>query len=123
MKGKWHYAAALLFLLALLYDFFLWGGLARTPTLGRVMSDVTTRELAWGGVYLRVGSRLVDLTGLRNTAAAHASETFRQIEPKLLAQPEVAMETIVEEMPFSVTLVTTGCLPACQRSERCSPLT
>ena len=65
MRGKWHYVAAALFFVALIYDFFLWGGLARMPTLSRVMTDATSRELAWGGIYLPVGARMVDLTGLK----------------------------------------------------------
>ena len=34
MKGKLHVVAAILFALALFYDLFLWGGLARTDRLG-----------------------------------------------------------------------------------------
>jgi hypothetical protein len=104
MRGKWHYVAAALFFSALIYDFFLWGGLARMPTLSRVMTDATSRELAWGGIYLPVGAKMVDLTGLKSAAAAHASGVFGPIESRLLAQPDVAMETITKDMPFGAKL-------------------
>lgn len=104
MRGKWHYVAASLFAVALLYDFFLWGGLARMPTLGPLMSGATSRELALGGIYLPVGAKLVDLTGLRSAASGHAAEVFGPIEARLLARPEVAMETISEDMPLIAKL-------------------
>lgn len=104
MRGKWHYVAALLFLAALLYDGFLWGGLARMPTIGRIAADATSRELSWGGVYLPVGARLVDLTGLRPRAIAHASKVFGPLESRLIAQPAVAVETLTTDMPFAAKL-------------------
>lgn len=104
MKGKLHLIAGIAFVLMLGYNLFVWGGLARMPSLGKLMSETTERELALAGVYLPLGARLVDVTGLRAAAVGHAAARFASIESKLIERPEVAMETIVAGMPFAVKL-------------------
>jgi hypothetical protein len=108
MKGKLHLIAGVLLVAMFLYDVFLWGGLARMPTLGPLMTDTTERELALAGLYLPLGARVVDATGLRAAAVGHAAAQFSAVESRLLARPEVAMETMLAEMPSSVKVAYYG---------------
>lgn len=102
MKSKLHLIAGVLFVLALLYNFYLWGGLARTSTLGPLMVETTQRELALAGVYLPVGMWLVDTAGVTNSAAAFANARFGALEKSVLANPAAAMDTLLSGMPVGV---------------------
>jgi hypothetical protein len=102
MKRRLHLIAAALFVLALLYDFYLWGGLARVPGLGPIMLQTTQREVALAGIYLPVGLALVDATGLSGAAAASAAESFSTAQARVLANPDAAMDAILEAMPPDV---------------------
>ena len=108
MKGKLHVIVGVLFVLALAYDFFLWGGLARTRQMGPLMVETTQRELALAGVYLPIGKILIEASGLQRVAAEHAQSTLAPVESRLLARPSVAMDTMVENLPLHVMLAYYG---------------
>jgi hypothetical protein len=99
MRGKLHVILGGLFVLSLLYDFYAWGGLAKTPAMGPVVSDAASRELALASVYLPTGRALVDMAGLSASASQHAQEAFAPVQEHLLANPPAAMETVVNGMP------------------------
>jgi hypothetical protein len=100
MRRRLHAILGILFVLALAYDFYLWGGLSKTPTLGRLVTDVTSRELALATVYVPAGGTLLDLSGQGAAAARHAQAVFAPLEAHLAANPQAAMETLVVEMPW-----------------------
>lgn len=100
MRNRLHVIAGVLFVAALLADFWIWGGLSKAPTLGPLVSDVTSRELALASVYVPAGATLLDLTGLGATAATQAGEMFAPLQPALAANPQAAMETLVADMPL-----------------------
>ncbi len=102
MKSKLHLIAGVLFVWALLYNFYLWGGLARTSTLGPLMVETTQRELALAGVYLPVGLWLVDTAGVADSAATFANARFGALETRVLANPAAAMDTLLSGMPVGV---------------------
>lgn len=104
MRNRLHAILGVLFVLALAFDFFAWGGLSKTPALGRLVTDVTSRELALATVYVPAGATLLDLSGLGATAARYAQSAFAPIQARLLDNPAVAMETLVADMPLSVKL-------------------
>lgn len=99
MRKRLHAILGILFVLALLFDFYAWGGLSKTPALGRIVTDATSRELALATVYVPAGATLLDLSGLGTSAASFAQEAFAPLEARLLANPAAAMETLVVEMP------------------------
>jgi hypothetical protein len=99
MKRRLHLIAAALFVLSLAYDFYLWGGLARVPGLGPIMLQAAQREVSLAGVYLPVGLAIVDATGLADAAAASAADSFSTAQARVLANPDAAMDAILEGMP------------------------
>ena len=104
MKGKWHVLAGALFLVALLFNLFTWGGLARSPVMGPVVTDAAARELALAGIYVPLGRAAVDAAGLSDSASDFAATQFAALQSDLLRNPNAAMETLVREMPTSVQL-------------------
>lgn len=102
MKRRLHLIAAALFALSLLYDFYVWGGLARVPGLGPIMLEATQREVSLAGIYLPVGLALVDATGLAGPAAASAADSFSTAQARVLANPDAAMDAVIEAMPPDV---------------------
>jgi hypothetical protein len=99
MKGKAYVVAGIAFLLLLGYDFFLWGGLSRTASLGPMMTEASKREVALASLYLPVGRQLTGLVGAR-AAAEMAQSTFDPLEPRLLANPAAAMDTLLSGLPW-----------------------
>lgn len=108
MKGRAHVFAGILLLLALGYNLFVWGGLLLHPVMGPVAEDATRRELALAGVYAPIGRWVVQSIGLGSTAAAFAGTRFAAVESHLIENPLAAMETLVSEMPASVSLAYYG---------------
>ena len=102
MKGKMHLVAAALLVLALIYDLVLWGGLAKTPALGHLVTQGAQREVSLVGVYLPTGRLLVESTGLSGFASDFAAARFAPLEARLLANRAAAMDTLISDMPFSV---------------------
>lgn len=100
MRGKLHLIIGLLFVLALLYDFYAWGGLAKTPAMGPAVGAAASRELALASVYVPTGRVLIDVTGLSGSAAQHAQQAFASLEERLLANPQAAMDIVVKGMPM-----------------------
>lgn len=108
MRRHLHVIAALLFVLALGYDFWLWGGLAKAPPMGAVVTDAAARELALATVYVPAGIALLDLSGLSAAAAMHAAATFAPVQAALLANPAAGMDTLLAEMPLVARLAYHG---------------
>lgn len=104
MKGKAYLVAGILFLLTLAYDLFLWGGLSRTAALGPLVTQGAQREVSLAGIYLPVGRLLLDAVGLGPQARDFAQARFASLEPRLLANPAAAMDTLVSGLPASVRL-------------------
>jgi hypothetical protein len=99
MKGKAHIIAAVVFLLLLAYDLFLWGGLSRTGSLGPLITERSQREVSLASFYLPVGRQLTGLVGAAS-AAGMAQATFDALEPRLLANPAAAMDTLLTGLPL-----------------------
>ena len=99
MRNRLHVIFGVLFLLALLFDFYAWGGLSKTPSMGRIVTDASTRELALAGVYVPVGKGLLEVSGLASSATGYAQQAFAGVEAHVLANPAAAMETLVNGMP------------------------
>ena len=108
MQGKLHVVLGLLFVLALLFDLYLWGGLSKTPTMGPIVTDATTRELSLAMAYAPTGAALLDLAGLGRGAAEFAQAQFAPIEARVVANPAAAMETLVRDMPWLASLAYYG---------------
>ena len=104
MRNRLHVILGVLFVLALAFDFYAWGGLSKTPTLGRLVTDVTSRELALATAYVPAGATLLDLAGLGAGAARFAQSAFAPVEAQVLANPAAAMETLVADMPLLLKL-------------------
>ena len=104
MKGKAHLIAGLLFVLTLLYDAYLWGGLARSPILGPIVTQGAQREVSLAGVYLPLGRTAVEAAGLVTGATQFAQARFASLEPALLANPAAAMDTLTSNLPFGVRM-------------------
>ena len=100
MRNRLHLVLGALFVIALLFDFYAWGGLSKTPALGRIVTDASSRELALAGLYVPAGKGLVEVTGLAGSATAYAQSTFAGVEPRVLANPAAAMEILVGDMPL-----------------------
>lgn len=105
MKGKLHVVAAILFALALFYDLFLWGGLARTDRLGPAVVAAAQREVSLAGFYVPAGRALVGVTGLAEPARDAAQAAFASREESLLKNPAALMDNLLSDLPF---LVKTG---------------
>ena len=99
MRNRLHLILGILFVLALGFDFYAWGGVSKTPALGPLVTDVTSRELALASVYVPAGVTLLDLAGLGVAAAHFAQSAFAPVEARALANPAAAMETLVADMP------------------------
>lgn len=108
MKGKLHLVAAVLFALTLFYDLFLWGGLARTPALGYLVTQGTQREVSLAGIYVPLGRMLVDNTGMARAAGEFAQARFASLEARLLANPAAAMDTLISNLPSNVRVAYYG---------------
>jgi hypothetical protein len=108
MKGKWHLLAGVALLLACGFNLFAWGGLAKSATLGPVVSDAASRELALAGIYVGLGRLCVDATGTSKIAATYAESAFQPLQARLLANPGAAMETLVRDMPTMIGLAYYG---------------
>jgi hypothetical protein len=104
MRKRLHLILGILFVFALAFDFYAWGGLSKTATLGRLVVDVSSRELALASVYVPTGATLLDLTGLDAAATGYAQQAFAPIEAHVLANPPAAMDTLVADMPWMVRL-------------------
>lgn len=104
MKSKLHLFAAALFVAALFYNFYLWGGLGRTPELGLLVTQGAEREVSLAGIYVPVGRMLVESTGLQRSASDFASERFASLQSRLLANPAAAMDTLLSNLPFTTKL-------------------
>jgi len=104
MRKRLHVVLGGLFVLALLYDFWVWGGLSLHPTFGKPVTDASSRELALATVYVPAGNTLMPLAGLGAAAANHAGALFAPVLPALEANPAAAMETLVEDMPWLARL-------------------
>ena len=100
MRNRLHVVLGVLFVLALLFDLFAWGGLSKTPSIGRIVTDASARELALAGIYVPAGKGLVEVTGLANSATEYAQSAFAGVEPRVLANPAAAMEILVGDMPL-----------------------
>jgi hypothetical protein len=108
MKARLHLFAIALFVLTLFYNLYLWGGLARTPELGPLMTQATQREVSLAGIYLPLGRILIDAAGLKQTAASFAETRFAGVRSRVLANPAAAMDTILSDLPASVSLAYYG---------------
>jgi hypothetical protein len=104
MKGRMYQIAGVLFLLALIYDLFLWGGLARVPNMGPAMQNVAARELSLAGLYLPLGNRLVELGGVAESAAAFAESRFAELEARVMSNPAAAMDIVLSGMSTGVSI-------------------
>jgi hypothetical protein len=102
MKGKLHVIAGILFALALFYDLFVWGGLARTDRLGPAVVEATQREVSLAGFYVPAGRALVGVTGLADAARDSAQGTFASREDSLLKNPAALMDNLLSDLPFAV---------------------
>ena len=102
MRNRLHVILGVLFVLALLFDVYLWGGLSKTPSMGGIVSDASAREVSLAGIYVPIGQQLLDLTGLGRSASEFAQQAFAKVEPRLLANPAAAMEILVSDMPTGV---------------------
>jgi hypothetical protein len=102
MRNRLHVILGVLFVVALLFDAYAWGGLSKTPSMGRIVTDASTRELALAGVYVPLGKALLDVSGLAGPATAYAESEFAPVEAHVLANPAAAMETLVTGMPSLV---------------------
>lgn len=107
MKGKLHLVAGIVFVLLLAYDFFLWGGLSRSATLGPMITAASKREVSLAGFYLPVGRELTGWVG-RDAAASLATRTFAPLEASLLANPAAAMDRLLTDMPMGPRLAYYG---------------
>jgi hypothetical protein len=108
MKGRWHMLAGALFLAALLFNLFAWGGLARSSSMGPIVADAASRELSLAGVYIPFGRVAIDLLGLSGFATAYATDAFAPLQPALLRNPQAAMETLIRDMPGGVRIAYYG---------------
>ena len=108
MHQRLHVILGLLFVLALGYDLFAWGGLSRTPALGHAVTEATTRELALASVYVPAGKALLAVPGLESVAVYHAEREFGGVQRRVLDNPAAAMETLVRDMPMLVRIAYYG---------------
>jgi hypothetical protein len=108
MRNKLHVIAGLLFLAALLFNLYVWGGLGRTRTMGPVVVDAAARELSLAGLYVPLGRRAVDAAGMSAASSEFAGEQFAAVEARVLANPQAAMETLLSEMPFAIRAIYYG---------------
>ena len=108
MQGKLHVVLGVLFVLALLYDLYVWGGLSKTPTMGPIVTDATGRELSLAMAYVPAGAALLDLAGVGRGAASFAQEQFAPLEARLVANPPTAVETLARDMPATASLAYYG---------------
>jgi hypothetical protein len=102
MKGKAYLIAGVLFLLTLGYNFYVWGGLGRSPILGPLVTQGAQREVSLAGLYVPVGRSLVESAGLHDTAVQFAQARFESLQPRMLANPAAAMDTLMSNLPSSV---------------------
>jgi hypothetical protein len=92
MAGK--VTRALFWLLTALffaYNFYLWGGLAVTPTYGKQLREMASLQSPIAAAYLFIGSKLVDAAGQSDEAMKFAAERF----PSVLSDTESSPLTIV----------------------------
>jgi len=108
MLKRLHVILGILFVLALLYDFWIWGGLSLHPTFGAPVNEATGRELALATIYVPAGNTLLPLAGLGAVAANHAGALFAPLLPALQANPAAAMDTLVADMPWSARIAYHG---------------
>lgn len=104
MKRKLHVVAGLLFLTALLYDLFLWGGLARSPGLGPPVMEAARREVSLAGFYLPLGKRAVELAGVGDAAVDLAASQFGALEHRLLQNRPALLDTLLSSLPIGVAI-------------------
>jgi hypothetical protein len=103
MKGKWHIVVGLLFVVSLLHQAWIWGGLSRAPDVGPVVLDATGRELSLASVYRPLGTLLVDTLGMSDSASQSALAHYASARERLLEAPTVAMQTLHDSMPSVVS--------------------
>jgi hypothetical protein len=58
------------------YNFYLWGGLAITPAVGKPLRDMASLTSPIAATYLFVGRYAVDTAGVQDKAVAFAAERF-----------------------------------------------
>jgi hypothetical protein len=58
------------------YDFYLWGGLAITPSVGKPLRDMASLQSPLAATYLFVGRQAIDAAGLQDRAMAFAAQRF-----------------------------------------------
>ena len=73
------------------YDFYLWGGLAKTPVIGQRVRDEAIFESPIAATYLFLGRHLVDTLQRSDESAAFAARRFPDLIPNKEAdgQPSV----------------------------------
>jgi hypothetical protein len=108
MKRRLHLIAGLLFLLATAYSLSVWGGLVTAPGIGPVALEATRREVSLASVYAPPGSWLLKSSGLDRSAASFAAGRFADAQPRVLANPSVALDALVAGMPLDVRLAYYG---------------
>ena len=86
------------------FDLYLWGGLAITPVVGKVLREQASLRSPLAASYLFAGRKTVDALGREDAAVAFAA---RQIRAGVLADPgppEVVVARILAAQSATGTL-------------------
>lgn len=90
------------------YDFYLWGGLARTPIIGQRLRDEAIFESPVAATYLFLGRHVVDTAQRRDESAAFAARRFPTLIPNTEAEGPPSIHRFLAAQSASGTLAYYG---------------
>jgi len=98
MLRNLHWIALVLLLLALVFDFAVWGGAARLPDVGPLLLRSAQREAPVVRFYMLVGQPLDGaVAALDRFGQAHATAAFSDGFQRIREDPAVAMDLVFAE--------------------------
>ena len=93
-----HWYVIVFFLLALGYDFVVWGGAARLPEVGPHLLDSARREGPLAYFYMSIGSMLDQaVPALDQWGQQHASAALSEGFERINGDPAVAMDLVFSQ--------------------------
>ncbi len=94
MKWRVYGLAFGIFLVTLAYNAWYWGGAARIPDLGPIITTAAAREAPLVDAYLSLGGQLLTWTGQGGAAETAAEAAFAPARQRILAMPRLAIDDL-----------------------------
>ena len=96
MKLRVYGLALAVLLISLGYNVWYWGGAARSPDLGPILTTAAAREAPLVDAYLSLGGAVLDFTPWAADAQADAERALAPARQRILDQPRLAIDELFD---------------------------